>query len=411
MTHGLDDVRLVADDELLSRLERLVKADRAIGVKLLVHLAEVEARKLYLERGYSSMYGYCMEALGMSEAETYLRLLAAKTGKRFPLVLARLADGGLHLTAIKLLEPLLTDENHVALLDRARGMSKRQILVLIAELAPKPDVPERVRKLPASRASAAVAACPPGSTAVETSDAPAPSGSPVVASQASTVAAASPFALQPPPARASTSPLSPGRFKLELTLGQEAHDQLEQLRELLRHQNPSGEIAHIVERALRELLERTLKRRFAQSGSCKRKSVRATEARDADAEVVREARDSDAEVVREARDADAEVLREARSAASSRYVPRPVLREVYARDAGQCTYVSASGRRCAARGFLEVHHHLAFARGGEASVDNLQLTCRAHNFLLAERDFGPEFMQRKLVQARSSVSSAVRNGP
>jgi hypothetical protein len=155
MAHGLDEVRLIADDELLSRLERLVKADRAIGVKLLVHLGEVEARKLFLERGYSSMYDYCMTALGMSEAETYLRLLAAKTGKRLPLVLERLAEGGLHLTAIKLLAPLLTEENHLALLDRARGMSKRQLEVLVAELAPKADVPERLRKLPEARVASA----------------------------------------------------------------------------------------------------------------------------------------------------------------------------------------------------------------------------------------------------------------
>jgi hypothetical protein len=157
MTFELDEVCRIADDELLARVERLVKADQALSVKLLVHLGEVEARKLYLELGYSSMYDYCMTALGMSEAETYLRLLAAKTGKRLPLVLERLAEGGVHLTAIKLLAPLLTEENHVALLDRARGLSKRQLEVLVAELAPKADVLERLRKLPEARGAAAVA--------------------------------------------------------------------------------------------------------------------------------------------------------------------------------------------------------------------------------------------------------------
>jgi hypothetical protein len=258
MTHGLDEVRRIADDELLSRVERLVKADRALSVKLLVHLGEVEARKLYLERGYSSMYDYCMTALGMSEAETYLRLLAAKTGKRLPLVLERLAEGGLHLTAIKLLAPLLTEENHVALLDRARGMSKRQLEVLVAEVAPKGDVPERLRKLPEARVASAVAAgqamsvqddgaalsqAGGGAAVVTAADGGvatllAAAGRPSLALPA----APAPFVLQPPPAQGSTTPLSPGRFKLELTLGQEAHDQLQQLRELLRHQNPSGEI-------------------------------------------------------------------------------------------------------------------------------------------------------------------------
>jgi hypothetical protein len=538
MMYGLDEVRRVTDHELLSRLERLVRADRAISVKLLVHLGEVEARKLFLERGFSSMYDYCMSALGMSEGETYLRLLAAKTGKRLPLVLERLADGGLHLTAIKLLAPLLTEENHVALLDRARGMSKRQLEVLVAELAPKADVPELLRKLPAARGAAAVAArmaasvqgprggdgavvhaaaddggaavllaanggvsahsdgggaaallaanggvvlhvatdsfCQtPAARAGDGVDVLHTGGAPAAPSHASTASAAQ-FVLQPCPARSSISPLSPGRFKLELTLGQEAYDQLAQLRELLRHQNPSGEIARIVERALRELLERTLKQRFAQTASPKPRGARAQKAHALDRVAERKAGAADEPetqsrcsaldrqrggaahsgdspapdqqpteargAVRRARAADApetqprcsaldrqrggaahsgdsaapgqevpdarapvargagpDVAREPR-AASSRYVPRAVLREVYARDAGQCTYVSPDGRRCSARGFLEVHHHKAFARGGEATVDNLRLSCRAHNFWLAERELGPGFVHGKLLQ-------------
>jgi hypothetical protein len=88
------------------------------------------------------------------------------------------------------------------------------------------------------------------------------------------------------------------------------------------------------------------------------------------------------------------------SASKSRYIPRKVLREVYARDLGQCTFVSPEGRRCAARGFLEVHHHnTTFARGGEASAANLRLTCRVHNALLAERDYGRAFMKDKLRAA------------
>jgi hypothetical protein len=448
MIHGLDEVRRVADHELLSRLEQLVRADRALSLKLLVHLGEVEARKLFLERGYSSMYGYCMTVLGMSEAETYLRLLAAKTGKRFPLVLERLGEGGLHLTAIKLLAPLLTEENHVALLDRARGMSKRQLEVLVAKLAPQPDVPERVRKLPEFRGAstvsaqlavgvdpsetvggavarvAAVGGCEvPVANAVHSSDAPHAGVAPTVSLYVSTAAAA-PLSLQPPP-RASTSPLSPGRFKLELTLGQEAHDQLQQLRELLRHQNPHGEITCIVERALRELLERTLKRRFAQTGSARAledhslRGVAETGARPTDSagdraascDVSLTATPPQPETLAPVRAADADVVPLPRTAASSRYVPRAVLRAIYARDAGQCSYVSADGRRCCARGFLEVHHHLAFALGGAASFENLRLVCRAHNVWLAERELGRVFVQGKVAQARLRLFAAEPDGP
>jgi hypothetical protein len=83
----------------------------------------------------------------------------------------------------------------------------------------------------------------------------------------------------------------------------------------------------------------------------------------------------------------------------SRYVPRKVLREVFARDGGQCAFVSSEGRRCSAREFLEVHHHEPFARGGRATVDNLRLSCRAHNLFLAELDFGRGYMREKITEA------------
>jgi hypothetical protein len=108
------------------------------------------------------------------------------------------------------------------------------------------------------------------------------------------------------------------------------------------------------------------------------------------------------------REVGSDVQRLSRTAVKSRYVPRGVLREVYARDAGQCTYVSSDGRRCSARGFLEVHHHEAFALGGEATVENLRLACRAHNFWLAERELGADFMQGKLLQAPSPGCLPVR---
>jgi 5-methylcytosine-specific restriction endonuclease McrA len=83
----------------------------------------------------------------------------------------------------------------------------------------------------------------------------------------------------------------------------------------------------------------------------------------------------------------------------SRYVPRKVLREVFARDGGQCTFISPEGRRCSSREFLEVHHHEPFARGGKATVDNLRLSCRAHNQFLAELDYGRGFMLEKRSEA------------
>ena len=69
-------------------------------------------------------------------------------------------------------------------------------------------------------------------------------------------------------------------------------------------------------------------------------------------------------------------------------MPAAVKREVWRRDEGRCAFVGAAGR-CAERGFLELHHVVAFAEGGTTDVANLQLRCRAHNAYEAEQWFGP----------------------
>jgi 5-methylcytosine-specific restriction endonuclease McrA len=167
-------------------------------------------------------------------------------------------------------------------------------------------------------------------------------------------------------------PLSPSRYKVEFTAGQALHDKLQQLRDLLRHRVPDGDLAAIVELAVDQLVDKTMKQRFAQTQAPKKPRA---------------------------------IQRRARSRRrSSRYIPRAVVREVYERDGGRCTFVSADGKRCSERGFLELHHHdVPYGKGGAATVDNLRLACRVHNGLFAERDYGRRYMRKKLQARVSSV--------
>src|SRR5439155_3269574 len=64
-------------------------------------------------------------------------------------------------------------------------------------------------------------------------------------------------------------------------------------------------------------------------------------------------------------------------APGSRHIPAEVKRKVWIRDGGRCAFVSAGGRRCGERGFLEFHHVEPYAVGGEATVENISLRCRA----------------------------------
>src|SRR3954467_5087280 len=169
-TVALDEVTQVTDPELIARVRRLVRADQTLNARLLVHLGELDARGLYREQAYASMFTYCVEELRMSEAQAYLRIQAARLGRQFPRVLQLLAQGALHLTAIKLLGPHLTADNHLQLLERASGKGKRDIELLVAAIAPNPDVPNRTGKLPEPSSPRAAAQCAP--TSVETKQAP-----------------------------------------------------------------------------------------------------------------------------------------------------------------------------------------------------------------------------------------------
>ena len=95
-----------------------------------------------------------MQVLHFSEHAAYLRIEAARAARRFPVILDRLADGSVHLTAVGLLAPHLTLANHAELLDAARHKSKREVEQLVAHVRPQQDVPSLVRKLPASRCDA-----------------------------------------------------------------------------------------------------------------------------------------------------------------------------------------------------------------------------------------------------------------
>lgn len=141
----------LTDDQLLASVKSLACAERKATAELIAALAEVDRRKLYLGEGFPSLFNYCTQALHLSEHAAYGRIEAVRAVHRFPVVLDHLADGSVTLTTICLLAPLITAENHEALLASARHKSRRDVEHLVAMARPKPDVPAMVKKLPSPR--------------------------------------------------------------------------------------------------------------------------------------------------------------------------------------------------------------------------------------------------------------------
>ena len=159
MTHDTSFMTL-SDHDLIVEARRLAANERAATATLIACLAELDARRLHLGMGYSSLHDYCAKALHLTDYAGYARIEAARVARRFPLVLDLLRDGSINLTTISLLGRHLTVENHDRVLRAAVHKSKREIEVQVAALRPRPDAPAVIRKLPAA-APAVGAPTPP----------------------------------------------------------------------------------------------------------------------------------------------------------------------------------------------------------------------------------------------------------
>lgn len=344
---ALGDPRLLSNRELLDAVDTFVAKSNDAEADLLRLLAELDERKLYLERAQPSLFAFCMSELGFSESVTHNRIVVARASRQHPEILDHLRAGRIHLSGLRVLAPLLRTQHRDAVLAEAAGKSKRQIEEIVARHMPQPAVPDTIRRLPLRPV------VPAALPAAPESPAPAEPTQPTFALQA------------PPPRPAVVAPLTAEEFRFQFSGSRALRDLVREAQDLLRHQIPDGNIATIMERALRLMVDEVKKQRFAVG----RKPRRTTSPPGG-------------------------------PKSATRHVPADIARAVHERDGGQCAFVDDRGHRCPERGWLQIDHLDGFGRDPSHSADRMRLLCAAHNQHAAERMYGREFMARKRAEAR-----------
>jgi hypothetical protein len=340
------DLCALSDVDLDCEVKRVASIERKTTSELLRLLVELERRGLHLALGYSSLFAYCTRALRLSEQAAYSRITAARAARRFPRLLDLLVEGSITLSGAGLLAPHLTDETADLLLDASRFKATREIERMLAGAFPQPDIPTKIRALPAP------SACPVSADSQLHAD---PRLAAAVTRTIPQAAVAAPPAGQKgtaitcPRASSVIAPIAPTRYLLKVTLSEDTEHKLQRARALLRHTNPDGDLDAILNRALTLLLDRIARTKAGQ-------------------------------------------VRAPRVAAASlrpkgRRIPAAIRREVFARDGGRCVFVGTDGL-CGETAFVEFHHLIPFAEGGSATAANLELRCRAHNAYEAAVHFG-----------------------
>jgi 5-methylcytosine-specific restriction endonuclease McrA len=350
----VSSVKRLSNDTLRRDLRALVAHDRTTTVRLLIHIAEFDSRKLYRQDGYPSMFAYCVGELRMSEDVAYKRIRTARAARRFPRIFTGIADGGLTLSAVALLGRELTSETATDLLGAATGKTNDQIRQLLAERFPQPDLPTVVLRIE-SRGQLAVR------PVLDNFEQPARCLPQPVSEHVEAVW------------RRAVKPLAPERFGVQFSIGREDRELLERAKDLLSHQIPSGDEAQVFLHALRALVRQLEKRKLGASDKPRKRSPRESK--------------------------------------NPRYIPPGVRTAVHERDDGRCTFVGENGHRCGARGFLEFDHVLEVARGGRSTAENLRLRCRTHNQYTAEQTYGPGLINGKREEAARAAGRQRHTSP
>ena len=324
----IKDLSKIQDNQLLTNFSLVVQREREVISDLIVHLAELEKRKLYAAEAYPSLFSYLTEKYRYSGGAAYRRIQAAKLYQKFPEILELLQEGKLNLMTISLIEPHVNKEDGKKLMEMAVGKSQREIEDLLAEIHPREvRFKDVIRKLP-------IKARKNEAPLEEKKDSP--KGHLFEGNDQGTSSAGN-----------KNEKREIQRVKIEFVADESLAEMIERAKQVLRHKFPRGRLEEVFHQALTDMLEkRDPERKVARA---EKKQQRPDEKKSTHVKIQR------------------------------RYIPQDIRRAVWKRDGGQCSFRTPDGKRCRERGGIELDHVKPWGIGGDSIAENVRLLCRSHN--------------------------------
>ncbi len=371
----MKSLKSLSDNSLLNRLNQLVKKEHNLTCEILLHLIEVENRKIYRSLGYSSLFVYCVDALGYAESSAQRKICAARAIRKCPEAYQYLRDDRVNLSTLSIAWKYITPN----LLDEIRDKSQRQVFTIVARFEPRIKHPDNTRPVMVKQLVDAPR---------ESQPARALNGSCVLALAAPEESklgenhhrsgGKNPCSVEEstPELKMDTVKRCTTSYKYERVVMHQVNclvddgvmEMLNRCKELMSGRFPTG------------IDYNTLIQELAIEWLKKHDPVQRAERRD-------ERKQKSTPKAQE-------------PVETSRYISPATRDAVYNRDKGRCTYVGSNGKRCESIWDLEIHHdEVSFAMGGGHNINNLRLLCAAHNKLESERVYGVRH-QEKYVKKR-----------
>lgn len=108
-------------------------------------LQEVEVQRVFVDLGYTSLFNYCVYALGLSESVASNFVTVARKARDVPVLQAAIQAGDLSVSKARKIAPVLTLANQDEWVEKAKALSSRKLEEEVARAAPREAVSERLR--------------------------------------------------------------------------------------------------------------------------------------------------------------------------------------------------------------------------------------------------------------------------
>jgi hypothetical protein len=96
-------LQALSNELLVERFGKLVRTERKISHLVIACIAEIETRKIYLDRAYPSLFEYLTKEFGYSESAAYRRISAARLLRQVPEIAQKIEEGRINLSQASLL--------------------------------------------------------------------------------------------------------------------------------------------------------------------------------------------------------------------------------------------------------------------------------------------------------------------
>lgn len=328
----------LTDKELLLQVQNLFQREKRLGDAILLGLKEIKARRVFAALGYPSLFEFLVKHFGLSESATYQRWQALKLIEAVPEVQGDLFNGTLSLSNAALVQSFIQNqekqqplnlEAKKEFIESVKGKTHRDAKLVLAEKDPAAALPPTREK-----------------------------------------------------------PITPTYTQLQITVDQVTMVALQEVKELLSHTVPDGNLNDVLKYML-QLTSTTLKKRMGR-----------TEPRESK---ISERDHQENRIKRPIRSLALSGTDKKKECGRSRYIPVEIKRRVFARAGGCCEYTSEGGKRCESRHQLEIDHDLPWSQGGTHEVGRLKLLCRSHNLYCTKETHG--YWYKPKLQTKSNAKA------